>query len=82
MAITVERDDLENNKGLKITRPRKDWNYDLLEDVETEEIIFIHQSDIEMRRVEIGRSRAELDGKEDKLDALEAKLTQLWQNAS
>lgn len=84
MATTVIRDDLDGgaNKGLKITRTYKRWDAELLQDVDEEEVIYIHQSDLRLRREDIERQEARLSEETTKLNALEAKLTQLWQNAS
>ena len=82
MATTIERDDLPNNKGLKITRTFKRFDFDSLEDVEEAEVIYIHQSDIQARRDSLQQRQDQIDEETAKIDALEAKLTTLWQNAS
>lgn len=82
MAVTITRDDQGENKGLKIVRTWKEFNFDLLVDENMSEDIYIHQSDIATRRESIQKRQDDLDAETAKLDALEAKLTTLWQNAA
>jgi hypothetical protein len=86
MALTFKRNDrqLEGklDRGLEITRTRKEYDPVEMVEVDYTEKVYIFQSDLDMAMQEIDEQITALNERKVRLGARKARLTQVYQSAS